>query len=427
MSMASPERPRVVIVGAGFGGLWAARALARASVGVLVLDRNNYHTFLPLLYQVAAAEVEPESIVYPVRTILRRQANARFYMSEVTAIDLEARQIKTAHHIFSYDYLILAAGSTSHFFSVDGASEFAFPLKTLEDGIALRNHILYCFERAMFESDPAFQKRMLTFSIVGGGPTGIEFAGALAELIRGPLARDYPGLDLRAVSILLLEATEHLLPGWPERLQRYAEMRLRRMGVDVRTGKVVSAVTGESLTLKDGTIIPTETVIWTAGVRGVDVETDRDIPLTRQARVEVLPTLQLPGYPQVYVIGDLAYREDADGPLPMIAPVAIQQGEAAAKNILRQINGDHPEAFVYRDPGSMVTIGRNAAVVRLGNYSFIGFPAWVVWLAVHLYKLIGFRNRLLVLLGWAWDYLFFERSVRLIFPVPKPLNPDCLS
>lgn len=417
--MASATRPRVLIVGAGFGGLWAARTLASAPVDVLILDRNNYHTFFPLLYQVAAAEVEPESIVYPVRSILRRQANARFYMSEVTAIDLETRQIETPHKSFSYDYLILAVGSTSHYYGVAGAAEFAFPLKTLEDGITLRNHILNCFERAVFESDLAIRKRMLTFSIVGGGPTGIEFAGALAELIRGPLARDYPELEMHVVSILLLEATDHLLPGWPERLQRYAEMRLRRMGVNVRTGKMVSAVSSESLTLNDGAVIPTETVIWTAGVRGVPVVIGNDIPLTRQARVEVLPTLQLPGYPQVYVIGDLAYQEDENGPLPMIAPVAIQQGVTVAENIRRQLKGEEPLPFVYRDPGSMVTIGRNAAVVRLGAHSFTGFPAWVIWLAVHLYKLIGFRNRLLVLLGWAWDYLFFERTVRLIFP-----NPD---
>lgn len=416
--MAPPDRPRVVIVGAGFGGLWAARALANAPVDLLLLERNNYHTFLPLLYQVAAAEVEPESIVYPVRSILRRQENIRFFMSEMTGLDLEARQVKTPDHIFSYDFLILAVGSTSHFFGVAGAAEYAFPLKTLEDGIALRNHILYCFERALYESDPETRRRMLTFAIVGGGPTGIEYAGALAELIRGPLRRDYPELNMHEVSILLLEATERLLPGWPEKLQRYTEHRLRKMGVDVRTNTMVSEISGVALTLKDGAPIPTETVVWTAGVRGVYVGADNRIPITRQARVEVLPTLQVPGYPQVYVIGDLAYQKDHDAPLPMIAPVAIQQGITAAENILRQLRREAPISFVYRDPGSMVTIGRNAAVVRLGKYTFTGFPAWVVWLAVHLYKLIGFRNRLLVLLGWAWDYLFFERTVRLIFPRP---------
>lgn len=417
--MLSSERPRVLIVGAGFGGLWAARALSNAPVDLLVLDRNNYHTFLPLLYQVAAAEVEPESIVYPVRSILRRQSNTRFFMSEMTGIALEACQVETPDHVFSYDYLVLAVGSTSHFFGVSGAAEFAFPLKTLDDGLALRNHLLYCFERAIFEDDLERRRRMLTFAIIGGGPTGIEFAGALAELIHGPLARDYPGLDLKEVSILLLEATDRLLNGWPQSLQSYAEWRLRRMGIEVRTSKMVSAVSDESLTLKDGTVIPAETVVWTAGVRGEDVGNKGYIPLTRQARVEVLPTLQMPGYPQVYVIGDLAYQENENGPLPMIAPVAIQQGLAVARNIQRQIRGEAPLPFVYRDPGSMVTIGRNAAVVRLGKLTFTGFLAWVVWLAVHLYKLIGFRNRLLVLLGWAWDYLFFERTVRLIFPKPK--------
>jgi len=410
------ERPRVVIVGAGFGGLWAARSLARSPVEVILVDRHNYHTFLALLYQVAAAELEAEEIAYPVRGILRGLPNVRFAMAEVKRVDLKRKVVETDGPTIPYDFLILATGSVSHFFGVPGAAEYAFPLKTLEQGIALRNHILRCFERATYTSDAQQRQRLLTFAIVGGGATGVEFAGALAELVRGPLAKDFPTLDLQEVRVVLLEARDRLLPGMPKRLQAYALKRLRQMGVKVRLQARVSRVTPEAVYLADDTLIPAETVVWTAGVRGVPQVADWGLPTARSGRVAVLPTLQVPDYPEVYIVGDLAYLEERGHPLPMLAPVAIQEGVAAARNITRQVAGKAALPFRYRNRGMMATIGRNAAVAQLGRWSFTGFPAWILWLGVHLLRLIGFRNRLLVLINWAWDYFLFERAVRLILP-----------
>ena len=413
------KRPRVVIVGAGFGGLWALRTLAKAPVEVSLVDRNNYHTFLPLLYQVAAAEIEPEEITYPVRSLLRKLRNATFLMARVLEVDWEARVVNTDEAPIPYDFLILAIGSTPHFFGVPGAAEHGYVLKTLEQGIALRNHILCCFERAVHEPDAKQRRRMLTFTIVGGGATGVEFAGALAELIRGPLVRDYPKLDFREVQVVILEAAESLLPGLPERLRNYAHTRLRQVGVDVRLRAMVSRITREAVHLKDGTIIASESAVLTAGVRGDPLAEAWGLPTTRSGRVAVLATLQVPERPEVYVIGDIAYVKENEGPLPMIAPVAIQQGMAAAQNMIRQMTGREPVPFRYRDRGTMVTIGRNAAVAHLSGLAFTGFPAWVLWLSVHLFNLIGFRNRLFVLINWAWDYFFYERAVRLILPSEK--------
>jgi NADH dehydrogenase len=406
----------VAVVGAGFGGLWAARSLARQPVDAVLIDRQNYHCFLPLLYQVAAAELEPEGIAYPVRSILRTLPNVQFVLAHVKGVDLDRRVLQTDGPPIPYDFLILATGSVSHFFGVPGAAEYAFPLKTLEQGMALRSRILCCFERAALEPDAERRRRMLTFTIVGGGPTGVEFAGALTELIHGPLAKDFPSLDVRQVRVVLLEAVDGLLPGQPERLRAYALARLSRMGVEVRLNATVSRITREAVHLKDGSAVPGETVIWTAGVQGDPLAQAWGLPVGRGGRVAVLPTLQLPGHPEVYVIGDLAYVEDGGRPLPMLAPVATQQAVAAVRNIGRQIAGQAPEPFHYRDPGTMVVIGRNAGAVHLRGRAFTGFIAWILWLGVHLVKLIGFRNRILVLIDWAWDYLFYERAVRLILP-----------
>jgi NADH dehydrogenase len=419
MNLNSSEKqklPKVVILGAGFGGLWSARLLARSQAEIVVVDRNNFHTFLPLLYQVAAAELEPEEIVYPLRSILRRYTNVQFIMNHATRIDMDARVVETTEHTFPYDFLIMAMGSASHFFGIPGAEQYAFQLKTLEQAIKLRNHILYRFERALCEPQAETRRRMLTFAIVGGGPTGVEFAGALAELIRGPLVKDFRSLDFNEVKIILLEATDHLLIGFPERLQHYAVSRLRRMGIEVQLGAVVSEIGPESLRLKDGTVIPLETVVWTAGVRGLPFEHTGELPFARNGRIKVLPTLQIPEHPEVYVVGDLAYIEEASQPLPMVAPVAIQEGEMAARNISRQLAGKQPLPFKYKDPGTMVTIGRNSAAALVKGRSFTGFPAWLLWLGVHLFNLIGFRNRLQVMINWAWDYILYDRAVRLITP-----------
>jgi NADH dehydrogenase len=411
-----PVRPRTVVIGAGFGGLWAVRALAGAPVDVLLLDRNNFHVFLPLLYQVVAAELDPEDIVYPVRGMLRGIPNVTFGMGEVTSVDPSLRIVEASGRSFPYDYLIIAAGSASAFFGVPGAATCALPLKTMGEAIALRNRILACFEKAAQERDPQARRRLLSFVIVGGGATGVEYAGALAELIRGPLAMDHPALDFSEVRVELLESQGGLLPGLPERLRAYALSRLRRIGVLVRLNATVSEVTSREVRLKGGSAIPTETAIWTTGVRGESIVRSPGLPIARGERLAVLPTLQVAGHPEIYAVGDIAYVEEMGSPLPMMAPVAIQQGTAAARNILRSIAGDEPLPFRYRDPGVMVILGRNAAVARIGGRSFTGFPAWVLWLLVHIYKLIGFRNRLVVLINWAWDYFFYERAQRVILP-----------
>ncbi|MBS3909606.1 MAG: NAD(P)/FAD-dependent oxidoreductase [Actinobacteria bacterium] len=413
------KRPRVVIVGAGFGGLWVARTLKGAEVDVVLVDRNNFHTFLPLLYQVASAELEPEQIGYPVRSILRSMRNIDFMMADVKRVNLDDRIVETDGPKIPYDYLVLAMGSATNFFNVPGAEKFAYQLKSLEHAVELRNHILCCFEQAAHVKSEAKRRQLLAFTVVGGGATGLEFSGAVSELIHGPLARDFPMLDFKDASVVLLEASDRLLPGMPERLQKYALARLEKMGVDVRLNAAVSEIRGATIRLKGGDSIKSETVVWTAGVSGNPRILAWGLPTTANGRVAVEKTLHIPGRPEAYVIGDLAYFEDDGRPLPMIAPVAIQQGTAAALNILKQIEGKEPQPFRYFDKGAMATIGRNSAVVRVGSRTFTGFFAWIVWLFIHLLYLIGFRNRLFVMLNWSWDYFLFERAIRLIFPTDR--------
>jgi len=412
-------RPRVAIIGAGFGGLWAARELVGKPVDVVLVDRNNYHAFLPLLYQVAAAEIEATEIAFPVRSIFRGAQNVNFILGEVQTLDLKQRAVVTADCTVPYDYLILALGSDTHYFGVPGAEEHTFPLKTVREATALRTQILTCFERAAHEPLSERRKRLLTFVIVGGGATGVEFAGALAELVYRPLRRDYPSIDFSEVSILLVEAMDRLLADFPERLGRYALQRLRKMRVDVRLDSAVTEVTATSLHLKDGGVVPTETVVWTAGVGGDPKAARWGLPTTRSGRVKVDETLRVSGQTEVYVIGDLAHVEQDGRPLPMVAPVAIREGEFAARNILLQVKGKEPRPFRHKDPGILATIGRNAGVAHIWGWAFTGFPAWVLWLGVHIVKLIGFRNRIFVLFNWTWDYFCFERAVRLILGPPR--------
>lgn len=409
--------------------MWAARGLAGKAVDATIIDRNNYHTFFPLLYQVGAAELEPEDIAYPVRSAVRGHHNVRFMLGDVSRVDLAGKRVEAAGHWMEYDYLIVATGSRTSFFGVPGAQEYAYPLRTLDDGIALRNHILRCFEKASHEANEEARRALLTFVIVGGGPTGVEFAGALSELIYRPLRKDYLGLDFGEVKVALAEASDSLLSAFPPKMQAYALKRLRRIGVEVRLGSVVAEVSSECVRLKDRSDVATRTVAWTAGVQGDVVVKEWGLPVGRGNRVTVEPTLQVQGQSQVYAVGDGAMVGDGKS-LPMVAPVAMQQGTRASENILRQVEGKAPEAFEYKDAGSMAVIGRNAAVANLYNrWQFTGFAAWVIWLGVHLFKLIGFRNRLVVLTSWAWDYLFFERVVRLILPSVEgrgtpPPRPD---
>ncbi len=410
------HRPLVVIVGAGFGGLKLARLLKRDPVRVLLLDRRNYHLFQPLLYQVATAGLSPSDIAHPVRSILRRQRNLSFCMAEVRRVDLSERRLETSSGTLRYDYLVLAIGSETSYFGLESVAENSFGLKDIHEATAIRNHILKMFELAVWEPDPQRRKAMLTLAVAGGGPTGVECAGALSELVRLVLARDFRGFSLEDTRILLLEASAQILNGFPAELQEEARRELLRKHVTVRTGATVTAYRDGEIVLAGGERIQARTLIWAAGVRAAGIAETLGVPLTRNGRIIVEPTLQIAAHPEVFVIGDAAAVKPLDRPLPMMAPVALQQARLTATNLRRLLEGKPLESFVYRDPGSLATIGRNAAVARLGRFQFHGFPAWVLWLVVHLIQLIGFRNRLLVLINWAWDYFFYDRAVRLIMP-----------
>jgi len=401
-------------VGAGFGGLNAARALRKAPAQVVLLDRNNYHLFQPLLYQVATAGLEPEEIAKPARAILRGQKNFDFRLVDVTRVDLAARTLETSAGPIAYDYLVLAPGGETNFFGLDSMQRHGLGLKDIPDAIAIRNHVLTCFEQAMLEPDAERRRALLTFIVVGGGPTGVEMAGALSELIRLVLVKDYPRLNIKDVRILLLEATDRLLAALPERLREAAAKTLWRKWIDVRFGAQVADFDGTELRLKSSEVIPARTVIWAAGVRASPLNATLGLTVARQGRIPVEPTLQVAGHPEVYIIGDAAYREQDGEPLPMVAPVAIQMGQSVARNIKRQLRGRPLEPFRYRDQGTLATIGRNAAVANVFGVQASGFIAWVMWLGIHIIQLIGFRNKLFVLINWAWDYFFYERAARLI-------------
>lgn len=412
--------PRVVVIGAGFGGLRAARALAKAPVAVTLMDRNNYHLFQPLLYQVATAGLAPEEIAYPIRRILRNQKNLDFRMADVDGIDLDARQVITNDGNIPYDLLIVAVGGMTNYYGLESVKSTGFELKGLHDANAIRNHLLFQFEQAAHEPDASRRQAQLTFVLVGGGPTGVECAGAIAELTRIVLAKDYPTINIKDVRVVLLEASDHLLTGIPLRLSEAAAETLWSKHVEVHFGNAVIDFDGQQIFLKSGERLPCQTLIWAAGVRAAGLADKLPVEKGRQGRIKVTPSLQLPQYPQVFVIGDAAYLEDENGqPLPMVAPVAIQQANLAVANIRRLISGETLREFHYKDPGALATIGRNAAVAHVGRWNFTGFLAWVTWLVVHIFQLIGFRNRLFVLINWAWDYIFYDRGVRLIIPQEK--------
>jgi len=359
------RRPRVVIVGSGFGGLNAARALAGKAVDVLVLDRNNYHGFWPLLYQVATAGLEAESIAYPVRAIFRKYDNVDFQMAEVRGVDFDKRLVLTGGAPVPYDYLVLAAGSTNNYFGNNSLAAQTYGLKDIDEAEHLRNRLLSAFEQAVREPDPERRRTLLTFVIVGGGSTGVELSGAFSELIRYVLAKDYRGLDVSQARVILLEASDRLLPAFPESLQASAGKKLRAMKVDVRLGAPVNSVEDGRVTLKDGTRIEASLVVWAAGVRAAALTDTLGLELARGARVKIRPTLDLPGHPEVFVIGDMAYLEGYKGnqAYPMVAQVAIQQGKHTAKNILRRQRGRPLRTFHYFDEGTMATIGRRYAIL----------------------------------------------------------------
>ncbi len=418
-------KPKVVIIGAGFGGLAAAKALEKAPVDVVVVDQRNHHTFQPLLYQVATAGLGVDDICYTTRGIFHRQANARAIRAKVTDIDLSSRKVLTAEGPpLDYDHLVLAFGAVTADFGVPGVAEHAFGLKATAEAVRIRNHVLRRFERAERSDDPTEIAAATTVVIVGGGPTGVEMAGGFAELIDRPLRRDFPGVDTSEARVVLVEGQERLLGTFAPRLGVKAEKKLTEMGVEVLLSTQVSAVTATSVTFADGATIPADTVVWAAGVRAHPLAERIGLPTGRGGRVVVDEHLRLTDHPEVHVIGDLAASPVGDGQegrfAPQVAPGAIQGGQHAAKLIAAGYDND-PTAlsrvrpFRYRDKGSMATIGRNAAVVELPRGPKItGFAGWVAWLALHLVMLIGFRNRANVLVNWAWNYLTYDRGSRLI-------------
>lgn len=408
------KNPQVVIIGAGFGGLHAAQKLMGKPVRVTLIDKRNYHLFQPLLYQVATAGISPHEIAYPVRAIFQRHKNFEFLMSRVTGVDFERKIVFIEQGEVSYDYLIIAAGASVNFFGNASLEQNALPLKDVSDAVSIRNQVLRMFELAAQEPDVRKRQAMLTFVTVGGGPTGVESAGALSELIRLVLKKDYRQINVDNVRVILMEAVPRILAGFPEPLQDAARKALESKKVDVRVETKVAGYDGEKLSLDNGDVISTRTVLWSAGVQAASLMGKLGLTQGHSGRVKIFPTLQLPEQKDVFVIGDAAYLEENGKSLPMVAPVAMQQGQHAVQNILATIEKQPLKPFKYSNMGMMATIGRNAAVSYTFGMQLQGFPAWATWLVVHLIGLIGFRNRLIVLINWAWDYFFYDRAVRLI-------------
>ncbi len=411
-------RPHVVILGGGFGGLSAARRLADAPVRVTVVDRQNHHLFQPLLYQVATAALSPGDIASPIRWVLRRQTNARVLLAAADAVDPKRRLVRVTAEgrtsDLTYDYLIVATGATHAYFGHDDWRESASGLKTLADALRIRQRVLIAFERAEQATDPVMQRKLLTFVVVGGGPTGVELAGALAEISCHALAHDFRSIDTSAARVVLVEAASTILPALPEILRQAATRSLRRLGVEVLTDSAVRDLGSDWVELND-TRIDTGTILWAAGVAASVLGSTLGAPLDRSGRVTVRPDLSVPGRPEVFVIGDLAsFRDRSGDALPGVAPVAVQQGRHAATNIRRALRSQPARPFRYRNMGNLATIGRGAAVADFGWVTLSGSSAWLAWLFVHIWNLIGFRNRFVVMTQWAWSYFTYQRSVRLI-------------
>jgi NADH dehydrogenase len=410
----SDTRFRVVILGGGFGGLSAARALDGEDVDVVLIDRRNHHVFSPLLYQVATAGLSPGDIASPIRWILRRQRNLKVWLAEAVAIDPARRCVTLADGDVGYDALIVAVGSQPSYFGHDEWRCHAPGLKTMEDALEIRRQVLLAFERAERERDKTVQRRLLTFVVVGGGPTGVELAGALAEISRHALAKDFRSIDPESARIILIEGGPAVLAAYPEPLSQFARRALERLGVSVWTGATVTGIREGQVQLGEETI-DAGTVIWAAGISASPLVRSIDAPVDRLGRVKVNADLTVPGHAEIYVAGDAATLAGDDGrPLPGVIQVALQQARLAALNVLRTRRGEPRQTFRYHDLGNMATIGRNSAVCDLGWLRLKGYLAWWFWLGLHIFKLIGFRNRLSVMTQWAFSYMTYQRSVRLI-------------
>jgi len=421
---------RVVIVGGGFAGLYAARTFAKAQVDVLLIDRNNFHTFTPLLYQVATCALDPSSIAYPLRTIFRKHDNVAFLMGTVTDIDTVEKHIivETAagQVVEPYSHLIVATGTVTNYFGQAAIEKHGFGLKNLDDAVILRNHILSLFERAAWVNDTGVRDALTTLVVVGGGPTGIETAGALYELYNYVLKNEYGSVSpkMRA-RVILLEALPQLLSPYPERLQKAAKKQLESLGVEVMLNAMVSDVELDTIYLKDGRSISTHTLVWSAGVKTSPLVEKLGVDLQKGGRVPVEPNMQIVGQPDIYAVGDIAYLlDEEEKPYPQLIPVAKQQGILAANNILNEMAGKPMSTFSYSDRGIMATIGRSRAVAWIFyRIQLTGFLAWLAWLFLHLVALLGFRNRLSVFISWIWNYLTYDRSVRLILDTSKDDQP----
>jgi NADH dehydrogenase len=414
--MTSPDRtiPHVVIIGGGFAGLWATRALNAAPVRITLVDRCNHHLFQPLLYQVATAGLSAPDIAAPLRHILRRQRNVEVRLAEVRAIETDAKQVRLDDgSALDFDYLLLASGATHAYFGHDEWSAHAPGLKTLDDALQLRRRLLLAFERAEAESDPEKRAAWLSFAIVGGGPTGVELAGTLAEIARHTLRNEFRNIDPSEARVRLLEAGPRVLASFPERLSMRARRQLEALGVEVATGTPVTAIDAHGYRLGDA-FVPARTVVWAAGVAASPLAASLGVPLDRAGRVPVLPDLSVPGRPDTFVAGDLATVQQDGKPVPGVAPAAKQMGRHVAHAIRARLAGKPAPAFRYRDYGNLATIGRMAAVVHFGKLQLSGVIAWWFWLVAHIFFLIGFRNRLVVLLNWTWAYWSYQRGARII-------------
>ncbi len=423
--MEKDHRPHVMIIGGGFGGMYAARKLGGADIGVTLVDRRNFHLFQPLLYQVATGGLSPGDIAAPLRSVLRRHRNVRVIQDEVMDIDLSARKVTLREDVLSYDHLIVATGSTHHYFGKDENELLAPGLKTIEDALELRRRIFAAFEAAEKADDPAEVDRLMTFVIAGGGPTGVEMAGAICEIAFNTLRREFRRIDPSRARVILVEGLDRVLATFPEKLSRRAEHQLREIGVEVVTGYLVTEVAPDHVVItgkdKNERRVGTRTVLWAAGVRGTRMADilarDDHGLLDRMNRLKVEPDLSLPGHPEVFVVGDLAhYAHQTGEPLPALAPVAMQQGKYVARVIRKRLKnpGHQPKAFHYWDRGNLATIGRSAAVGTVWKLRFSGWLAWVAWLFVHLMYLVEFDNRLIVLIQWTWNYITRNRGSRLI-------------
>lgn len=413
--------PHVLVIGGGFGGLAAVRRLARAPARVTLVDRRNHHVFQPLLYQVATASLAAPQIAAPLREMLRRQRNLTVLLDEVTDIDTAARRVQlTQGRQLGYDYLVVASGATHAYFGHDAWAPFAPGLKTLDDALVIRRRVLLAFEYAEREKDPAQSQAWLNFVVVGGGPTGVELAGTLAELARHTLHNEYRHIDTRTAHVVLAEAGPRLLAPYPPELSAKAARQLRQLGVEVRTGSPVTAIDADGVAL-DGQRFPSHTVLWAAGVAASKLGKCLGAPLDKAGRVQVASDLSLPGHPDIFVIGDLASLHDANGqPVPGVAPAAKQMGHYVGNLLRARLRGRAaPTPFAYHDAGSLATIGRRAAVAQLGKLKLSGALAWWTWLVAHIWFLIGFRNRLVVMLDWAWAYLTWQRHARIVISADR--------